>query len=478
MKGRAPRCGFLSLLLVGVGCSGHALHPDGGAGGAGTGGAGASGAAASAGGGAGGAGTGGAGSTDGGGPDAEAGSSAPPDAPVEAAPPLTGIHAYVVRSTFDGPNAGPTPTPTMHSFTLVLDADAQVAIAGSAAGGGTGPFTTTDNRTFRITGPFSFNFPGGCISNFGYDELTVTIVNGALSGMASGRGVYGSSDVGVPYTATTTLEGATDTEPPTLSVGYNADVTDPFVAAILLASEPLPAATAPVLLSTSGDVFPLAPPASPTGPAVVSFAMPRVMLRYGEGYRVSPDGVVDFAGLKATTALQFQTRAAPPLVAEDGFESVTGSMLGGALVLSGAAGPVIAGNKSLYLPPDTPLSGSPGGHSQLALRLAVNAGDSVVRFSYRTVEPPVSLSQAPTFGLGVVGKPIAWSTVTSAAGDAKTSTFIGQESVLVGPVKLAEIGLPAGASGEVVVDRFVAGFGCGLPPPPTMGIIIDDLRVE
>ena len=66
-------------------------------------------------------------------------------------------------------------------------------------------------------------------------------------------------------------------------------------------------------------------------------AKPSRLLRYSDEYRVTLDGVTDLDGNAPppTTALAFTTRAPPPLVAEDGFESVTDATLGGAQVLSG-----------------------------------------------------------------------------------------------------------------------------------------------
>ena len=83
--------------------------------------------------------------------------------------------------------------------------------------------------------------------------------------------------------------------------------------------------------------------------------------------------------------LDFMTRPAPPLIAEDGFESVATATLGGAQVVTGTDAPTISGCAQSLHPADDGRGG--GGQTQVALRLAVTPGDSVLRFSYRFVNP-------------------------------------------------------------------------------------------
>src|SRR4029078_4137633 len=132
----------------------------------------------------------------------------------------------------------------------------------------------------------------------------------------------------------------------------------------------------------------------------LQFTKPAVLLRYGEAYRVDITGMSDFAGNAATGNLEFTTRAPLPLVADDGFESLTDTMLGGAQVLSGAGAPIINGTRSLYVPPGDAIA--PGGPTtQMALRLAVAPGSKMVRFAYRAGNP--GASQTPYFSLASVG---------------------------------------------------------------------------
>jgi hypothetical protein len=403
----------------------------------------------------------------------------PPDAPL--APIFTGHHAYTVVSTvtYTDTGGGSAPAPGTHTFTLVLDADDGLALIGPTASAGEPTYSTSDNRTFRIADRVVFDLGFACFSSLAYEAMTFTLSPaGHLTGSATGKLDYGYTDVGMSADATMTFDGVPDIQPPALTVARGADATDPFVPVSLVATEPLPVGTVPTLVSGSGESFMLTQPARAVPAHALSrFSMPAVLLRFGEPYHVVVDGIADFAGNKATSVLQFTTRAPPPLVAEDGLESVTSSTLSGALVIAGNTSPVIAGNKSLYLPPSS--STIQGTSAQLTLGLAVKPGDTVIRFSYRTVAASTfSTGAAPFFGVASVGKPITWQRLT-ASNDPKTSFKMpDQTTVLLGPVNLAELPLPAGTSDEVFLDRLGQSYGCGLPPPPLDGIIIDDLRVE
>jgi len=173
----------------------------------------------------------------------------------------------------------------------------------------------------------------------------------------------------------------------------------------------------------------------------------------------------------------FTTRAAPPLIPGDGFESVTDATLGGAQVLSGAGAPVLTGARSLYIPPAISL-GPSGRQTQLAVRLSVGANQHFVRFDFRTVNPADALISWIVAG---IGGEIETATPESDAGVATTPATIDGTQVLLGPTRTAEIVLRPDARGEVVVARVASqsGGGCGAPPaPPVPGAIIDNLRVE
>jgi hypothetical protein len=256
---------------------------------------------------------------------------------------------------------------------------------------------------------------------------------------------------------------------------------DAFDGVTFTASKPLPPDTRLVLADLHGDQVSFAPRPDETTAAFI-FDLAGKMWRYGEQYTVTADSLVDFAGNSGGTSLaSFTTGPPPPLVDEDGFESAMGATLAGAQVLSGADAPVISGARSLFIPPlPQLLSPGHGTMTQLALRLTLTPGDTVVRFSYRTVNPGTfGGALDPYYLMGSVGGQIV---VPALAGDSAPTTtgmIPGQGQVSLGPIMTAEWPLPADASGEIALKRVVqACCSSGMPAPPVAGLIIDDLRAE
>ena len=419
-------------------------------------------------------------------PDTSVPDSGPDTGPVmdAGAPVLMGRRSFVVTSTLtlhaDG-GSQPTGAPQSHAFTVVADADRLTAFVGAGGSATSRPLELTATG-FSVVGNFSIVLPG-CSSSVTYDGLTLTLgAGGELAGIASGRVGWtpAGTDVGNSFVASMSLTAVSDTEAPVFgAASVAADRSDPFSSFTLTASEPLPPDARPVLVGQSGD-FAFVP--STTEAFVITFNQPKLP-RYGEQYRVALDGVVDFAGNAARTGstsggdIRFTTRAAPPLAAEDGFESATGS-LGGAQVMSTAGAPVIAGARSLYIPA-TGGSSTPATvlqQTQLALRLPLAPGDTVVRFSYREVNP--NSFGGTSVVIASPGGTIAGTALTSPAG-MTTSAMIGQTEVQLGPLMTAEIALPPDAATEIVIARIVRASTCsGLPVRPVAGLIIDDLRAE
>jgi hypothetical protein len=142
-------------------------------------------------------------------------------------------------------------------------------------------------------------------------------------------------------------------------------------------------------------------------------------------------------------------------------------------VLSGSGEPTIAGAKSLYVPFYNPVNTAIP--LPLALRLQVGAGDTVVRFSYRTVN---GNDTNVGYYLGSEGRTINTRS-TEAEVAALTPATIAGSQVMLGPIRTASFPLPPDVLDEVVLERAVfPWYGCGPPPPIVGGIIIDDLRVE
>ena len=206
-------------------------------------------------------------------------------------------------------------------------------------------------------------------------------------------------------------------------------------------------------------------------------AKPSRLLRYSDEYRVTLDGVTDLDGNPPppTTALTFTTRAPPPLVSEDGFESVTDTTLGGAQVLSGAGAPTLAGARSLYIPPTTSIAGRV---TQFALRLPILSGNRVLHFTYRTVNP------GATFGGLFRGRQRGRNRRDGdAAAGRRSRDDTGHDWRDASHARTDDDcndRLPGDAHGEVVIARLAAqAYSCGGPaPPPVPGLIIDDLYAE
>jgi hypothetical protein len=392
--------------------------------------------------------------------------------PTDPGPPFAGRHSYLVTASLSATSGNSPEIPTSHAFTLVIDVDAGSAIVGDAGVASLVPFSMTSPRTLSFSGPIGF-------SNWvQYRHVTIfSAAGGALTGTAQGTavGFSANSDVGETATVTAGLSGGPDATPPVLAVSRDGAEDDPFSSLRVTASEPLMPGVRPVLVG-GGESVPLDLPSNASAAFSHDFSA-GMFLRYGQSYEVRVDGITDFAGLPATGGAAFTTRAAPPLVAEDGFESVTATTLGGAQLLTGAGAPALFGASSLYIPPIDSGSGisaySRPRVTRLALRLAVTAGDTVVRFSYRMVNGLSLNVYAAREGGTMAGVQIGGDSAPTT-----TATIPGRRDVALGPVMTAEIPLPADVGSEVVVLESVPGYPGGTPSPSVGGLIIDDLRVE
>jgi hypothetical protein len=455
MKLMLREIGACALLAAAVGCSAKPLQPDPG-GGTGTGGIqiGIDGGRA---------GTGGAfGMIDGGTVDA----------------PFAGRRSFVVSSELTAVEGAPLST-SSHAFTMVVDGDNLNAIIGANGWAVLSPIQPLTDG-FRV---LAFGLPlatTGCSTTITYSDLTFRFdAAGRLLGSGSGQLTTAVTDVASSVAVTASLTGTADTVAPALALTAG-DLTDPFTSFSVVSPEPLPTMIYPSLRAAGGDSVVLTA-AAPSGGYTSAFNKPSVLLRFGEQYTVDLTGLSDFAGNAAVVqtaggVLTFTTRAAPPLVAADGFESVTGATLGGGQVLSATAGdPTITGTRSLYLPPaNLALTVPP---PMLTLRLGVVPGANALRFSYRLVNPgPVTNM---TFVAASVGGPIS-TIVPALEGTTTTPMNIAGQAVTVGPVSTATIGLQPGTTDEIVLERAIQwGLrSCGPAYLSAPGIIIDDLRTE
>jgi hypothetical protein len=377
---------------------------------------------------------------------------------------------------------GVVPLPASHTFTMVLDWDGRTAIIGSTDGAGAGGFQpSADGGAIGQIGSFRFG-----TATMGYQSMALTIdAAGKLSGTGKGMGTAlpPNTDVGI-YTVSfsVSLVGVPDVQWPGFdSTAFGPTPLDAFASLTIVATEPMPIDTRLALVDRRGNRVELAPLAAQGG-AVFSFQpSPFKMWRYGEQYSIAFDGVVDFAGnvYPPGGGVTLTIAAAPPLVDEDGFESATGTMLAGAQILTGTGTPTITGTRSLYVPPLAEVYTSGRAQTtQFALRVAIAPGDTVLRFSYREVNPNPNVFGSSYFLMGSEGGQVVSPSLPSATQAPTPATIPGTGTVMLGPITTAEFALPPDAAGAITLTRIARAAGTSMPAPPVTGLIIDDLRAE
>jgi hypothetical protein len=376
--------------------------------------------------------------------------------------------------------------PTTVPFTFSWDPGTKTAYIGADGSLTKAPVETTDNRTFQshnwiVGAPFAPSCTGAGSLSLG--DVSFTLEGGTLRGTAtSGTATYGTNAGSFTVAAMATLVGGPDVTPPAFtSLGT---MFDPLATMVLSASEPLPSDVSASLVSTpSGDTVALGgAPFSVADTARTELRMKRaLMLRYGETYTLVGDQLADFAGNKPTAPVSFTTRAAPPLVPADGFESVTGTMFAGAGVLHGGPLTPIAGATSLLLN-----TGYGGGFgflpydlgSSLVVRLAVPPGATKVSFDAQLIAPD-PIDTAAFVGdvrFGSVGGTVVVQEDVAGSGFVK-ETLPELGDIYVSPVQTIELALPPDATGEIAFEIVGEIDLCAQPPSPTV-LVVDDLRVE
>jgi hypothetical protein len=397
--------------------------------------------------------------------------------------PGAGVRAYDVVAVLRAD--GSTSLPPTNRFTVVQDLSALRMIAGGNGRGAVVGVTTSDGRTFRSTGGFAVgdDSTDGCSvpEDVRYDSFEVTLTDSALTGTASGAATISCGDCAftVPFAAT--LTGTRDKMLPTLRPSGPLPAT-PFDSFGLVTSEPLPATATAKLVADDGAAIDLIPQiTSGDLPFVAGFTKPEVVLRAGQGYVVTLDGLVDFAGQsdKAGPPLRLTTFVDPPTVPEDGFESATGSALGGAMVMTAGALPAIAGNTSLYIgTKGAPALDAPNGRS-LAVRLARQAGDTKLRFSYRVVAIQSANLISAMVRVGSEGA--SPGDAVYGIGNMATPTeklTVGGMPVFASVAAEMEVPLPADATDHVLFVIAPSNIFCFPGGSPSEGLLIDDLRLE
>jgi hypothetical protein len=375
-----------------------------------------------------------------------------------------------------------TTFPRAVPFTFVWNAAAGAAIAGAAGNAAAATVTSAGDGLFRTDATLALNvLPGTMCGPATFDHLEIVFsTDGAtLTGTARGTLSYQTSDTTWSAPATAVLTGKLDTTPPTLSVPQSP--VDPLAPLTFAASEPLPPTpVAQLARHSTGEVISnLAPILVPGGGAVIGFTAPNVALPSGTDYELHVGA--DFAGNRPAAAMTFTTSDEPPLVAQDGFESVVGTMFAGAGVLHGGPLTPISGQTSLLL--NTGFGGGFGflpydlGPS-LTVGLSLSPGDTVIRFDTELIAPdPIdSAAFVGAIRIASVGGPV--STTMNVAGTGFVKQTLPQlGDVFVSPVKTIELALPPGASGAVTFEIVGVTFQCSQPPSPTV-LVLDNLRTQ
>jgi hypothetical protein len=397
---------------------------------------------------------------------------------------LTGRVTFDVVATLTS-MAGPKEMiPATNRFAIALDAEARRIVAGAAGRASVLPVTTTDGRAFRVTGDLLVGGPDSRLTGIAYRAIEFTATSTSLRGHASGAVTVSCGDClfDVPFTAE--LYGAPDVTEP-FFVGQSSFTLDPFTDFSVSASEPLDPSSRARLVGNDGFTVELDPVlADPTTPGaiplIVAFSKPHVVLGLGGGYAVETGRLVDLAGHAGSpdTPLRLGTFPPPPLVAADGFESVTSTKLGGGAVVTAGDLTPITGQRSIYLTDANGPGANLFGTSSLFLvRMAKPPGAAALKFSYLVASRFEGAGFFGQVGLGSVGKTALVSSDAIKPPTKQSSrTWSDGGTVFISDLKTASLDLPPDVTDEVVVGITIPGGGGGLVPPA--GLLVDDLRLE
>jgi hypothetical protein len=404
--------------------------------------------------------------------------------------PLSEARSYTAVATFTltpGPGASNLvgrPLPSQQTLVVHIDPIAKQITFGAAGTAARTPAQSSDGFRFATTTTVSLPVPTTfCGASLQYTTMSFVVAGDQLSGQGSGRMTLIDGDIAYDLTAAIIIAGSVDRTPPNFGPD-RADV-EPLPDLFLPASEPLQPQTKGRLVAGAESID-LAAHLPGNLDLVAGFHKRQRALRYGTTYEIVAEPGNDLHRNAVAVRTKVTTVAAPVLVPEDGFESA-GDMLGGVSVVTAARLPPISGQKSVVVLPrwgfPIPVPNATGSH--LAVRLAIAAGDTTVKFSLRAVGG--LQSTASTYGtairVAVPGGAITQATLPQS--EPLTEEFAipgsagGSSRVYLGATRMVTIPLPTAASNEVVFDVVVGPdtTACGLLPP-TAGYLIDDLRVE
>jgi hypothetical protein len=426
-------------------------------------------------------------------PDAIAAPEAPSDLPPEAPPRLlTGRHSFDVTATI--PAGGTTVpvlvgmfatrnvvVPSQQTLTIVLDADLALAFITS----GVYP-VTIDGANVTVQGVFEQN-DSVDEASVTYSGITFTIDGANLHGSA--RGTAPSPTDYEHSTAVDlgaiTLTGCPDVTAPKFRGPPHQDF-DPFLVYDFFANEALLPDSTLLVTGSAGDTAVYTPMFLSGPQAVAIFEHPKIILGYDETYTVDTKNLVDFAGHTAA-AYSFKARAVPPLLADDGFESVPVGAFADATIIDDTAAfpPVIAGHRSLFIPANAttgrnaPECATATG-ATAAMRVTVPAGASTILVRSYGLTSADGFAPYGDVTFGTVGGAITqWSLlrtassqiITLAAGDVYVGATVTTTILL--PPALVSTAVPS-----FVVLRIAADVPACAPAGIPTGLVIDDVRAQ
>jgi hypothetical protein len=366
--------------------------------------------------------------------------------------------------------------PARDAFTLYVTLENGPRMVASRDGTVSTAQMKTSATGMQTAGPLRLGptagYDGLCfgIGGFTYQTIEVRWSAAGITGTVKGTAEYITGDVvqAVPFTGT--LTGTPDRTPPTASFAGTAH--HPLDRVALQFSEALAAGTSASLVAPDGSKIALQTDGTPN-PARFFTPGP---LRAGTSYRIDiqPE-LADLSGNTGDPAtLPMLTTTNVPLVPEDGFEGSTAPLLAGATIAGAPEIPPLAGGRSLLFPPRGP-STFPA--TRFTARLAVSPTDRVVRATVRMIVTNKNWRAPQThLTLTTLGGARSSAMLPEAADPLSCDPAVTGTGCYAAPVSL-EIPLPATGAGEVMVD-VDRELGCGLPPPPEPGFLLDDLRVE
>ncbi|GAB4524659.1 MAG: hypothetical protein Tsb0020_42760 [Haliangiales bacterium] len=305
-----------------------------------------------------------------------------------------------------------------------------------------------------------------------------------ITGSAAGVGFFIPGDVPLTVDITATFSGSRDETPPTVAISssWPAAAELPSTNDLqVVVDEPVSASVSAHLVSAAdGTVVPLESVAP--GQPVRVFAIPEgVSLPMGASYTVGFEpALTDLAGNPSAGDLPEVSTLAPPVMglAIADFEGDGGVTLSGNAELRAAVGSVsaLAGARSLVI--------GPAGHAAVRLTVPDPLGDDPrLRLLLRPLAPRGYFTTVPSAAdirviIPNLDQEVVWQLP---ADDSASPVDTGDDAYpLAGAMQTAEISLPAGVAGEIIVAIRSPDYECDntfYRASFDYGVMLDDIAL-